>query len=231
MSHGAAACALGEHAVNIDPLELAIRIPIILLALTLHEFAHAYTAFRLGDPTAHRLGRCTLNPLAHLEPIGTLCLLFAPIGWAKPVPVNVANLDNPRRDDILISIAGPASNVLQAFVYAIVLRFVFNNGSSIVTSLGPDAYTTFVSFMFAGITINVGLAVFNMIPAFPLDGYHVVANLSKASSYQQLQEMAKIGPFIIIGIILLNRTELRPLSRVMEPFMRFFVGVVAGGGY
>ena len=92
---------------NIDPVDLMIRVPVILLALTVHEFCHAYFAYRMGDPTAYRLGRCSLNPLRHLEPLGTICLLFAPIGWAKPVPIIPINFRDPRKGMLVATAAGP----------------------------------------------------------------------------------------------------------------------------
>ncbi len=98
-----------------DPIALAIRAIAVISALTFHEFAHAWAAYRAGDETAYRMGRLSLNPLVHLDPLGTIFLFFGPIGWAKPVPVNPANYRNPRRDDIIVSVAGVSANVLLAF--------------------------------------------------------------------------------------------------------------------
>jgi len=193
-----------------------------------HEFAHAFSAYRLGDPTAFRLGRCSLNPLAHLDPIGSLCLLFAPIGWAKPVPVNPMNLRNPRRDDILISAAGPASNLLQAFLYALLLRAVVGGEEGLEAAIGGHGFTAAYLFCYFGVWINVGLAVFNLIPVYPLDGFHVVGNLAKGESQQRFFEMARFGPFIIVALVFLSGTRVDPLGRVMAPFLRFFLGWVAG---
>jgi Zn-dependent protease len=212
----------------LDPLELAIRLPVLLLALTVHEFSHAYTAYRLGDPTAYRLGRCSLNPLVHLDPLGALCLLFAPIGWAKPVPVNPLNLTRPDRDFILISAAGPASNLVQALLYAIFLRWVGAYAPSIRDALGDPGLRAAALFGFAGVIINAGLAVFNMIPAYPLDGFHVFSNLAKGRSQERFREMAPYGPFIIIGLVLLGNTSFDPLGLVIDPVHGFFLSRVAG---
>ncbi|MBN1490156.1 MAG: site-2 protease family protein [Phycisphaerae bacterium] len=211
---------------NIDPMEMALRVPVVLLALTVHEFAHAYSAYRLGDPTAFRLGRCSLNPLVHLDPLGTICLMFAPIGWAKPVPVNPLNLKNPGRDDIIISAAGPASNLVQALIYAVILRIVI----AMAGSLSDHAYKAVGLLCIFGILINVGLAVFNLIPAFPLDGFHVFSNLAKGESRQRFLETARYGPFIILALVLLNRTEANPLGRMISPVADFLMGTVAGMG-
>lgn len=211
--------------LDLNPLELALRLPVLLLALTVHEFAHAYAAYRLGDPTAYRQGRCTLNPLAHLDPLGTICLIFAPIGWAKPVPVNPYNLRHPQRDDILISAAGPVSNLLQAFCYALVMRFVVAYGGRF---LGDSGLSAALLMCWAGIMINSGLAVFNMIPAYPLDGFHVFSNLAKGESRQRMLETARFGPMLIIFLVVSGRFGVDLLGVIMNPFISFFVGTVAG---
>jgi Zn-dependent protease len=216
--------------LNFDALEMAIRVPVLLLALTLHEFCHAYSAYRLGDPTAYRLGRCTLNPIAHLDPIGALCLLFAPIGWAKPVPVNPLNFRNPGRDDIIVSAAGPVSNLAQAFVFALLLRAATAQVGPIRAALGPYGFTAIWYFCFFGISINAGLAVFNLLPLYPLDGFHVWGNLMKGPSRERFMEMAPYGTFIIIALVVLNGTSLDPLGRVIGPVQTFFLQHVAGLG-
>lgn len=215
---------------DLKPLELAIRIPALLLALTVHEFAHAYSAFRLGDPTAYRLGRCTLNPLRHLDPLGAICLLFAPIGWAKPVPVNPLNFNNPGRDDMLVSLAGPVSNLMQALFFALILRLVNGQAELIRTYAGPYGFTAAFLFCYVAVLINCGLAVFNLVPLFPLDGFHVFGNVVTGPSRQRFFEMAPYGPYLIIGLVLLSRTPADPLGRVMGPVQSFFLFRVGGLG-
>ncbi len=165
-----------------DVIRLLIWVPVFLLAISIHEAAHAWAAWRLGDPTAVVQGRLTLNPLAHLDPAGTIMFLFAAlagfgIGWAKPVPVNPYNLRHPTRDMALVAAAGPASNVLQAFFWTALLAFF----ASFVNLLpGPLRYAMEPIFGFlgtlciAGVFINLGLAAFNLIPLPPLDGSRIL---------------------------------------------------------
>jgi len=189
-----------------DPLNLATRIPIVLLALTVHEFAHAYAAYRLGDPTAFRQGRCTLNPLKHLDPLGTVCLMFAPIGWAKPVPVNLQNFDDPRRGDLITSAAGPGSNVVQAVIFALLLRAVIywaGHGAMDTPRSALMVEAMFRMFQIA-VLINVGLAVFNCLPIYPLDGFHITLQLTRPENQQRFMDTAHYGPFVIIGLVVLS---------------------------
>jgi Zn-dependent protease len=186
----------------IDPIDLIVRMPVVLLALTLHEFAHAYTAYRLGDPTAARAGRCTLNPLAHLDLIGTLCIMFAPIGWAKPVPVNPYNLRHPSRDEMIVSAAGPISNVLQAIAWGLLIRLIFRAGlldGVLPGDWGPSLFR----MLCLGLIVNCGLAAFNMIPAFPLDGFHVTRYFLSPEGKQGLDDTAQYGRYIILALVLL----------------------------
>ena len=161
-------------------------LPILLFSVIIHEVAHGYVALKLGDPTAKLLGRLTLNPLPHIDMIGSIVVPLISllstgsvfIAWAKPVPVNSANFLHPRRDDFLVSIVGPGSNILLAFVCSIavvVLSFV-TTAMNISSASSEFAAMEFLLKMFyGGIFLNIMLAVFNLIPVPPLDGSHVLA--------------------------------------------------------
>lgn len=171
---------------------LLYRIPNLLIALTIHEFCHGYVAYKCGDSTAKYEGRLTLNPLAHLDPIGTLCLLFAPIGWAKPVPVNPYNFRNPRRDDILVSLAGPVSNLIIALLLGSILRIT---GNMVV----PGGI---INFLIIGVMMNIGIALFNLLPISPLDGSHILKGFLSYRAREAYESLNRVLPFLFLGIIL-----------------------------
>lgn len=183
---------------NLSLDRLLLLIPVILLSLTVHEFSHAWAAYKLGDDTAARQGRLSLNPLVHLDIVGSILILLAGFGWAKPVPVNALNFKDPQRGILLVAIAGPISNVLMALIAALILRYV---GLDIGTSVAP-MMVAFKKFLYIGITINLALAVFNMIPLPPLDGSRVVYGLlprDKAHAYSKIEPY---GIFILFGIFM-----------------------------
>lgn len=146
-------------------VEYIIIACVALIAITLHELAHGYTAYKLGDNTAKERGRLTLNPIKHIDPIGLLALIVVHIGWAKPVPINPMNFKSRKNGTILVSIAGPLTNLLLAVVFAILLRLTYG-------------FNLYLSFFFQyGIILNIGLAVFNLLPLPPLDGSKILASL------------------------------------------------------
>ena len=148
-----------------DTIEIIVRFFVLTVSLTIHEFAHAWSAFRLGDDTAASMGRMTLNPLAHLDPVGSLLILTGmPLGWAKPVPVNYARLHDPRRSGSLVAFAGPASNLLLGIICAAVFKVMSYQ------AVGTGWFQLLIYF----IQINFGLAVFNLLPLPPLDGAAVL---------------------------------------------------------
>jgi Zn-dependent protease len=151
--------------VGFDITDILLRAPVVLFSLTIHEFMHAWTAWKCGDDTALRQGRVSLNPMHHLDLFGTVMLFLGPIGWAKPVPVNPYNFGNPKRDDILVSGAGVTGNLALGILCALVLR-VF--GAEII---GIDQAGKIIFMMLVyGCIINFGLATFNLLPIPPLDG-------------------------------------------------------------
>jgi Zn-dependent protease len=177
--------------LNIDPIAVAVSFGVLLLSLTIHEAAHAWTADKLGDPTARALGRVSLNPLVHIDWIGTVLLpliaIFSRlplIGWAKPVPVMLRNLRNPRRDFMIVAAAGPISNLLQAVVYALLFHAAAAAGD-------PEAPSLLRGVLQLGVYINLLLAFFNLIPVPPLDGGNVMLGLlppNLAVSYANLRQ-------------------------------------------
>ena len=166
----------------IDPLSFLIIATAIILAFSLHEYFHAWTAYILGDPTAKEQGRLTINPLAHMDPFGTLLLFIAGFGWGKPVPFNPYNLRNQKWGPALVGLAGPGSNLLAALIVGFCLRFFeFSN-------LG---FSTFLSYF---VWINIILGVFNLIPVFPLDGSHLLFSFLSSSNLK----MQLSNPLLII---------------------------------
>ena len=177
------------------PLEMQLIVmPCILFALTFHEYAHARVAYYLGDYTAYYQDRMNLNPISHLDPIGTLALYFLGFGWAKPVPVNMRNLSKPRTDMMLIAIAGPASNIFLAIIGSIFLRF-----STIVPFVIPELFTSAMIFF---VFINIVLALFNLIPIAPLDGSRLLPLFIRDP--RTLYQIEYYGPRVLMGLVLLS---------------------------
>ncbi len=172
-----------------------LRLLALLPALTLHEFSHAYSAHVLGDYTPAAQGRVTLNPLAHLDPIGTLMILFAPIGWAKPVMINPHNFRNPARDIVITSAAGPLSNVVQGIFWGVVLRAFIAAGMENTLVLGLVALMTLINFI---------LALFNLIPLGPLDGHEILAYFLPPRMQLRFRQFNRYGFAILIGLILFS---------------------------
>ena len=203
--------------MNFDPLAAAIGFGILLISLTIHEAAHAWTADRLGDPTARRLGRVSLNPLVHIDWIGTVLLPIIAavsnlplIGWAKPVPVSVGNLRHPRRDFMLVAAAGPISNLLQAIAWALVLRVIL---------AAPDGDAAY--FLQRAVIINLLLMFFNLIPISPLDGGNVLLGLLPPQLARHYSQLRQYG-FLILYALMLSGYA----ARLILPPTAFLYGVL-----
>ncbi|MXW43140.1 MAG: site-2 protease family protein [Candidatus Dadabacteria bacterium] len=190
---------------------LIILVPVILFSLTIHEYAHALVAYRLGDDTAKRQGRLSLNPLVHLDVFGTLLLFIVHFGWAKPVPVDPRNFRNPKKDMLMVAIAGPISNILTAIAAAVILKALFENFAAIPPGSGADvAVRMLVWFMYIGIV----LAVFNMIPVPPLDGSRVLYGLLPDSLAYRYARFETYGIFILFAFFLFGGQFLGYFIRV-----------------
>lgn len=179
---------------NFDPFTLLAKVAILLLALPIHEFAHAYAAHRLGDDTAARMGRLSLNPLRHLDPIGSLMILFVGFGWAKPVPVNPYRLRHGHRAGYaLVAAAGPASNLALAVLIAAFWRV------GLLKGMPPGVMDFVLVFM----SINVALCLFNLIPLAPLDGGSVLNGLIGEQGARALAPLQTYGPILLMGLFML----------------------------
>lgn len=196
-----------------DPVLFILRIPVILIALTIHEFAHGWVAFKCGDTTARDEGRLTLNPFAHLDIFGTMMLLLGPFGWAKPVPVNGYNLKNPKRDMLLISLAGPVSNIILAFIFGYTMRFLFIANPSLL------AIQDLNHFLQLSILINIGISFFNLIPVPPLDGSKILLGLMPNSWIPGYIDKSRYLPTIFMGMLIIEWGLHVPVfSTIINPF-------------
>lgn len=167
----------------------------LLIAVTVHEFSHALSADKLGDPTPRAYGRLTLNPLAHLDPLGTLMLILVHFGWGKPVPIDPYNFRHPRRDEILVALAGPVSNFILAFIFS---RFPYT-----------------ITYIFAYINLYLGL--FNLFPIPPLDGSKVLLNILPIDTAIKIQEAFERYGFILIALLIISGI----LNRLLDPIFSF----------
>jgi Zn-dependent protease len=182
--------------MGLDLRTIVLVAPVIIFSLTVHEFSHAWMANRFGDPTAKNMGRLSLNPLAHLDLFGLVMLFVSNFrfGWAKPVPVNPYNLRNQRHDDFWISAAGPLSNLSLALIAGMIFR-AMNRTEMLGQVSGLDW------MIFYGITINVSLAVFNLLPIFPLDGSHILRNILPEEYGPTIDRIEQFSPVILMVLI------------------------------
>ena len=190
--------------------DIIYRIPALLIALTLHELAHGYVAYRLGDPTAKQQGRLTLNPLKHIDPIGLLALWLVGFGWAKPVPVNPMYFKGDRRRGMfLVGLAGPATNFVLAFLFAFLMRV-------------PALQSPNMLFLLElSLIYNVFFGVFNLLPLPPLDGSKVIAYFLPQSAVVQLNQLEQYGPLLLMLLIFTGM-----LSRILIPMANVVLNII-----
>ena len=192
--------------------------PPILLAITFHEYAHGWTAMKFGDPTAKMMGRLTLNPLVHLDPIGTLMLFLVHFGWAKPVPVDPRYFSDPKRQMLWVALAGPVANMILAFFSGILIigfassNFMFSSNTALIGNM-----------LVYSLQINLALAVFNMLPIPPLDGSKILRGLLPYEYEHIAVQMEQYGPWVLMSIILFGMmTGVSLFWIFIGPFVSFF---------
>ncbi len=201
-----------------DPLSIVLTLAAVLVATTCHEFAHALVADRLGDPTPRHLGRLSLNPLVHLDLLGTLFFVLFGFGWAKPVPVNAQNFPDPRRGMLQVALAGPLANVTVAFLVGALLKGVGHPGGL------PGGSALLSEVLSLVVWINVILAVFNLIPIPPLDGSRIVESLLPGP---QAYAFSRLQPYGTVLLLVLLYTGV--VSQVMLPAARWLFATSTGG--
>ncbi len=208
-------------------MELILVIPILLLSLSIHEYSHGYVSYLLGDPTPKQNGRLTLNPIAHLDLMGSLVLIITRrIGWAKPVPINPRYYKNPRKGLMIVGIAGPGSNLVMAGIFAIIFRTVMffaniNSVGAISTQLSDFQYLI-LRFLLLAIIVNLSLGFFNLLPIPPLDGSNILRGLLPSNFDKYINKLQ--GPIGMVILLILAYTGI--LWGMISPFVNFFLGLL-----
>lgn len=210
-----------EHFLAINPVELGIRIAVLLFAVTIHEYAHGKAALSLGDPTAKNAGRLTLNPLSHIDLMGAICMFLFNFGWAKPVPINPAYFAGKRKDIILMALSGPISNIAAAFIAGLFMRYLY--------FIPVDGYKLLLVYM---ILMNVGLGLFNLLPIPPLGGSRVLENMLPPSAARGFLYIKHFAPIALIGVLLLdNFMNLNIFGRIFSTPIIKISGLFGGKNF
>lgn len=199
-------------------LNLLPAVPAILWAISFHEFCHAWVAYRLGDPTAREYGRLTLNPLAHFDVWGLVCMFLFKFGWAKPVPIDTRNFRKPRRDIVLVSLAGVTGNIITALAAGLLIRMLARF-TPVMFYTNYGLQLVLLSF----VAINLNFALFNLLPVPPLDGSRLVLMLLPASALRVAYNMERYGFIILLALIYLGVTD-----RVLLPVSRWAMRLILG---
>ncbi len=192
-------------------VRLILTVFAALLALSVHEFSHAYAAYKLGDPTAHRLGRLSINPIKHLDPFGTLCMVFFHFGWARPVPIDPRYFKKPTRDFAITAFAGPLSNIILGFLSALVYLLCINNLTYTDNEFINNLLYNTVLFIFLFHVINVGLGVFNLLPIPPFDGSRIINVFLPKRIYFGIMKYERYIYWGVIAWLLLGTNVYRTL--------------------
>jgi Zn-dependent protease len=204
---------------GLDFAHILRALPGIILGFTVHEYAHALAAYRLGDTTARDEGRLTLNPVKHIDPFGLILLLVAGFGWAKPVRFDPTKFRHPRRDEAIVAMAGPFSNLLLAVLLALSLRLLAAGGA------GAEVMNALLTAMF----VNLGLFVFNMIPIPPLDGSHLYLPFLKSGNQRAASILYRYGAFAFFGVIILEqvaRVDILPIGGAVRALGTWILSAV-----
>lgn len=201
-------------------IEFLLFIVGLIIAITIHEASHAALSWHLGDPTAKLQGRLTLNPLAHLDPLGTLMILVVRFGWGKPVPFDPFNLKNPRRDGAIISLAGPAANIITALVFTIPIWVGFLTNNFQLFAIGK----LLVPIVF----LNLALGIFNLIPVHPLDGFKVLGGILPKNWYEDFQQMERYGILILI-FLLIPFAGVSIIATILGPILNSILSLILPG--
>jgi len=206
--------------MDLSPENFILRIPAILIALTVHEYAHGWVAYLLGDKTAYNAGRLTLNPVAHLDVIGSIMLLFGPFGWAKPVPVDPRYFKNQKKGIVLVSLAGPVSNVLLALLFGYALRIITSGNAALVSPY-------LIRFLTMTILINIGISFFNLLPVPPLDGSKILLGMLPDRAIPGYIEKSRHIPTIFMIMIVAEwGLHIPILSTIINPLFKPYLALI-----